>query len=337
MSLPIVVMDEAGHTGENLLDATQPVYALAGLRIEPSLAETAVRAALSRTQKTTKELKFSSLRKSNVGRKNMLALLEEIDLKSLDAAAAVFHKPWMVAAKMIDELVDPRMLAKGIQGAWYAGGAAKNMTDAFYRFAPRALGSLYDDLACAFMMMVRDYTPEAGAAFLSALQRCKIACRDGQVHELLSVMIDTQTELDAEFAGREDALDPALPALFWQGSHWSERLSERFEILHDSTLVRRWQETVFGEIQANMAHRTEPESYAVGEITIGLPTLLNEIRFETSHNDPRVQVADIIAGAAAHVYSVSSESRRDEGDFAKRLARAGVGALLEHVVGPPIA
>jgi hypothetical protein len=28
-ALPQVFMDEAGNTGENLLDATQPVYALA--------------------------------------------------------------------------------------------------------------------------------------------------------------------------------------------------------------------------------------------------------------------------------------------------------------------
>src|SRR3954451_20063163 len=109
VTTPVVVMDEAGHTGENLLDVDQPVYALAGLRMDVSTAEAAVSRALGRTQKNVRELKFSSLRKSNVGRKNILAVLHDIKLTPDDAAIIVVHKPWMVAAKLVDELVEPRM------------------------------------------------------------------------------------------------------------------------------------------------------------------------------------------------------------------------------------
>lgn len=125
MAVPVIVMDEAGHTGENLLDSQQPVYALAAIRVDVARAEQVVSDALGRAQKTTTELKFSSLRKSSVGRANILTLLEDLQLKTDDAAIVVVHKPWMVAAKLIDELVEPRMLARGIQPAWYASGAAK--------------------------------------------------------------------------------------------------------------------------------------------------------------------------------------------------------------------
>ncbi len=93
MTMPVVVMDEAGHTGENLLDLDQPVYALAAVRVDVVTAEAAVTDALGRAQRSTTELKFGSLRKSNVGRKNVLTLLEDVKLTAEDAAIIVIHKP----------------------------------------------------------------------------------------------------------------------------------------------------------------------------------------------------------------------------------------------------
>jgi hypothetical protein len=334
-AVPVIAMDEAGHTGENLLDSEQAVYALAGVRLEEGTADAAVSAALGRAQANTKELKFSRLRKSNVGRKNVLTLLNELATAADDAAVIVVHKPWMVAAKLIDELMEPRMLAKGVQAAWYGTGAARSMALAFHERAPRALGETYTELASAFVAMVREYTPERGAAFLQTLGRCKVVCRDNHVHDLLSVMIDTQHALDAEFGSREDALDPALTCLFWQAGYWSSELGTRFEVLHDdSTAVRRWQATIFGDIQGNMANRTAADSFTLGEVTVHLPTLLDAIRFETSHDDARLQVADVLAGAAAHFYAVTAGLRRDDGDFARDLYRAGIVDLIKEAVGP---
>lgn len=96
MTFPVVVMDEAGHTGENLLDGEQPVYALAAVRLDPAVADVAVTAALER-QRGGVELKFSRLRRSSVGRRNILALLEEVKATPDDAAIIVVHKPWMLA------------------------------------------------------------------------------------------------------------------------------------------------------------------------------------------------------------------------------------------------
>jgi len=336
MTMPVVVMDEAGHTGENLLDPDQPVYALAAVRLDLATAEAAVTDALGRAQKSTTELKFSSLRKSNVGRKNVITLLDDVKLTADDAAIIVVHKPWMLAGKLIDELVEPRMLAKGLQPAWYASGAAKNMAHALYEMAPRALGDMYNEMASSFLAMVRDYTPEAGAAFVRTLQRCKIVCRQEQVHDLLSVMIDSLDEMDAEFGTRKDALDPALTCLFWQGGYWSSVVQTRFEVLHDdSKSVRRWQEEIFAGMQRHLADRTASESFTLGEVTVHLPTLLDSIRFEASHDDARLQVADVLAGGAAHMYAVATGARRDEGDFARSLYRAGVAELMKEAVGPP--
>jgi hypothetical protein len=183
--------------------------------------------------------------------------------------------------------------------------------------------------------MVRDYTPDVAASFLKILRQGKLVCRDEQVRDLLAVMIDTAEETEDEFRTRTDALDPALPCLFWQAGYWSSELKERFEVLHDdSKSVQRWQQDIFSGMQAHLADRTASETFELGEVTVHLPTLLNNVRFGASHDDARLQVADVLAGSAAYLYAVATGARRDDSDFAKRLHRAGIPELMKEAVGP---
>src|SRR5664279_242889 len=127
---PIVCMDESGNTGENLLDSVQPVFALAGVLLDEDTSEQVIRAALNHTQMT--ELKFAALRRSPPGRRNILSVIDDAALNVENVAVAVAHKPWMLAAKLVDELVEPRMLAAGRQMEWYASGGHVRMADRLY-------------------------------------------------------------------------------------------------------------------------------------------------------------------------------------------------------------
>jgi hypothetical protein len=147
-------------------------------------------------------------------------------------------------------------------------------------------------------------------------------------------------EVDGEFRTRTDALDPALTCLLWQGGYWSsvllvvgaaDPIRGAPRRLHDrATLADR----DLRRIQRNLADRTTSESFTLGDVTVHLPTLLDNIKFETSHDDARLQVADVLAGAAAHLYAVATGARRDEADFAKSLHRAGVAGLVKEALGP---
>jgi hypothetical protein len=177
------------------------------------------------------------------------------------------------------------MLSRGEQMAWYASGDAKTMADVLYERAPRALGALYQDLAAAFVPLVRDYAPQAATDFLDALRHCRIACVDEAVSRVLDNMIDTEAELESEFATREDALDPALPLLFWQGAYWSRVIDEPFRVLHDdSNTVRGWVR-YFTLIRRNFeaalaaGDTSSMEPVTIGQITLEFPRQLQQISF----------------------------------------------------------
>jgi Protein of unknown function (DUF3800) len=333
---PTIVMDEAGNTGENLLDRQQPVYTLAALRISQEAADNAVGAALSRTQMS--ELKFAKLRNSAPGRRNLLALLDDLKLTPENASLAAAHKAWMLSAKLVDELVEPRMLRAGVQPQWYASGDAKRMATALYEDGRRTLRDVYDDLASSFVPLVRDYDDDKANDFLSALRRARIACRDEQLLFILEGMIDTPEDLAAEFDGRDDALDPAMPSLGALGGYWSRQIDEPFNVLHDdSNTVKRWAHLL--EIARHRAERiaagedVAPASFTLGEITVDLPVGIQKITFAQSHGDSRLQVADVLAGAGAHLCEVLSGSRAVDG-FARELHRRRIGSLIQNWVGP---
>jgi hypothetical protein len=72
-----------------------------------------------------------------------------------------------------------------------------------------------------------------------------------------------------------------------------------------------------------------------GEIEMPLPTMLETISVVTSEHDQRVQLADVLAGSAAHVFAVRTGAKvRDE--FAHELEEAGVAELIFNAVGPEV-
>jgi len=145
-------------------------------------------------------------------------------------------------------------------------------------------------------------------------------------------MIDTEAEVQAEFAGRTDALDPAIPLVSWQAGHWSDRLG-RFDIVHDdSETVTRWAEELVIADDGEQQPRAR-KTLTVGDVSITLPWEVRGVRFAQSHRDSRLQIADLIAGSAAHLYAVALDLRPSDA-FGEALQNLQVDAFIQHVVGP---
>lgn len=64
-----------------------------------------------------------------------------------------------------------------------------------------------------------------------------------------------------------------------------------------------------------------------------LPTMLQSITFVTSEHDERVQLADVLAGCAAHLFAARTGAKPFD-RFARDLERARVGDLSFIAVGP---
>lgn len=66
-----------------------------------------------------------------------------------------------------------------------------------------------------------------------------------------------------------------------------------------------------------------------------LPTMLQGVSVVTSEHDLRVQLADVLAGSAAHLFAVRTGAKACD-PFAHELEQAGVADLIFNVIGPVV-
>jgi hypothetical protein len=324
----LVAFDEAGNTGENLLDETQPVYSLAAV-LDTGDAKKTVDDALAHRQAS--ELKFSGLRKHASGQRIVVDLFASGALNPDNARVSIAHKPWMVAAKMVDLLVEPYFQRRGHSALMYASGMHLNMADALYSEAPLAVGpQLWRAFQEAFVELVRDFSDTTITRYLTVLKLVRAARAEDPLAAVFAAMVDSCTWLEEDVRAEIDQLDPALSTVVEQLGAWSDRLDEPFTVLHDDAkVVKLWA----NEIDRFSNPGITPATVDFGITAIRLPFKAGKLTFTASERTPAVQLADVVAGASLLLYSelLGGSSLTP---FARQLASAGVGTVIEHVSGP---
>src|ERR1041385_8659193 len=106
LTLELVAFDEAGNTGQNLLDPDQPVFVGCSVRISNEAAQEVV-AGLR--DGALGEAKFSRLRSSRRGRRRILQMLSHPAITPENVRMSVYHKRFMVTTKIVDRSEERRV------------------------------------------------------------------------------------------------------------------------------------------------------------------------------------------------------------------------------------
>ncbi|MDA0179950.1 hypothetical protein OJ997_06565 [Solirubrobacter phytolaccae] len=159
--LPVVSIDETGSTGERLLDADQPTFALCAVHLEAEVAHEIIAPYL---RDGRRELHFVSLRQSPAGRADIARLLGDQRLTTAACRVSVCHKPTALAAKTVDWLLEPILAALGHD--LYAEQANVNLTEFVLAHGPKACGA---DAWDSFMLAAMELLWKRRARFLRAL------------------------------------------------------------------------------------------------------------------------------------------------------------------------
>jgi hypothetical protein len=150
--LPRVYVDESNSTGENLLDHSQPVFSIASVNVQDDLATALVSDVSSRLPEGHGEPKYAALAKTRRGRTALLECFNKIP--SDHARFYVAHKRFMIEAKMVDLLIEPRAHKDGYN--MYEDGAAVALANLMDIAGPVFGDELaYDKMLATFVKAVR--------------------------------------------------------------------------------------------------------------------------------------------------------------------------------------
>ena len=167
----------------------------------------------------------------------------------------------MVYTKLVDLIAEEILHAIG-QDLYQRGGNLA-MANMLYYCTPTFCGTLpADEFLRAFVRLLRERSDDARDAFYAAGDALKAASKDAQFAQSELWPFTKREMFHVWFDGiPENAIDPAIPALFFHIVTWGDRLADRFQVVHDRSKPVLASEEQFRSVMAGPTDVTESIGY----------------------------------------------------------------------------
>ncbi|MEU8103958.1 hypothetical protein AB0C18_09550 [Nonomuraea muscovyensis] len=280
-----IACDESGSEGEKLIGGNTAVFAHAGVHLSHAAAANGIERVRARAPSPTTEYKSGIIRRSK----------HREALKWMLGPAG----PLLGNAHVL--LIDKALFATGRLAGLLAAGP--DLAGFLHREGPRAFGpQRWEAFLAAYTDLLRGRNGRApatdpGPAF-HLLDALLLAAPPGRLHDALGGLQRARAEVEAlrerQLAGDRPpalpSLDPLIPAIAGAVAHWGAG-GGPVTIVHDR------------------------QTLLTDERIAGLKELLGAslagLRLVDSRTDPRVQVADLLAGAARKIAEDELHGRGD--------------------------
>jgi Protein of unknown function (DUF3800) len=294
---PIVAFDESGNTGSNLLDKSQPVFVFASVLCTDEEARELL--SLIPTQ-SAGEKKFSRIKGNPAHWTNIEALIKHPLISADHVCLSVYHKPFGIAVHTVDRLLEEVAYRDGFD--LYEGGANIGMANLLFMTMPVFCDkNSFEEYQVAFVEMFRRQTPETIYKFYAVLDRMIAICKDDQFKGILYAIKRSQMCLKDIFeACTKYTFDAALTGLFCLCDFWGKKLQTTFDIYADHSKPLQYFDDY---IQLFKSSELAERELGYDRRRMTIPLKIGELSYKDSKESPRVQLADILAGAANHYFT----------------------------------
>jgi hypothetical protein len=165
---PLVAFDEAGNTGQALLDPAQPVFALASVHVAEDRARALVAPLVP---KGGREAKFAG-RRGAAWEDAVVTVLDSDVITNTHVKISVYHKSFMVTTKIVDLLVEFLLHRMGFD--LYADAGNLALANLLHSCVPAFCGREESiELQRRFIEMVRRKSSKSIDAFYSQVGRLR--------------------------------------------------------------------------------------------------------------------------------------------------------------------
>lgn len=322
-----VYMDESGYTGEDLLNADQPIFVHVSNTLSDDEAAALYHGHFSGTQGN--ELKHRNLAKWPSGQERIANLVSALS-DSGKCTAFLCHKEFTALTYLVDLWVEPAMHIDGID--LYKDGANLGLCNMSYVCLRSYQGPQFlTGHLRRFQQMMIARTQETYRDFWGALT-CDYQSVDKRTRDILTFFLGGELRLGppALLGMPERALDPAFTTALETCSYWRSRTDDPIRLVHDksSSLAKDkplWELLTSPDI--------ERRTIGIPGRQIRYPLSVVATEFADSRSHLQLQFCDLVAGAAA-AWSRQFLDLPHAVAYAKRLEQAGIEALVTGQIWP---
>ncbi len=287
-----VYCDDAGFTGDNLLDAAQPFFAYAAVAIEPSEAAALVSELRSAFNLSAGELKGRLL----YGRSIAPELLRRlIDMLGNRISVALNDKLFSLAGKFFEYVYDPSI--KTNNRFFYERGTHFYVSTALWAYLS-ADDAAAGQIAQRFEALMRRRAGDTLVYLNDHADLARLEALEPIIRFANATRNVVLAELD-ELADESGRIKFVLDLSFSSAKSVLATVGERFGLL-DVTMDESQPLEAFAGFFSNFVGVSEVNYITVGGRTRPLNFCLKRaVQFASSKTDPGLQLADIVASFAA--------------------------------------
>ena len=299
--------DEAGFTGNNLLDPSQPVFVYAGVAIDEDIASQLHADALSCYGIEAQELKGANLIRSRKGRETISLILENI---SGYCHLMVANKEYALAGKFFEYVFEP--VLTDYNSLFYAIDFHKFIATFLYIYSRAGKYHVAEALK-SFVEMMRSQNAEHFEIVLSHLSHFD---QSDPIGMIFTFSLCHRNRIEDEIVRMKKyntatnwSLELSMTALHWLLASWGEQF-EVLEVYCDKSKPlqdeKGFLEALIGrEDKAYIRLGNQPTSL----ITYNLSGPINLVDSKDSHG---VQIADVVSSSLAYAYKNPNEDASKE-------------------------
>ncbi|GAA3795548.1 hypothetical protein GCM10022226_13620 [Sphaerisporangium flaviroseum] len=299
-----IACDESGSEGEKLIGGNTDVFAHAGIRLSAEVAAECIQEIRGRIRSPATEYKANHLLREK-HRPVLKWLLGPSSPIHGNAHVYLADKAFFAVGRVIDLLVGEISYTAGAGS--YQDQRSKDMAVTLYREGQRAFGrDRWNAFLESFNDLMRARIPVD--SFFHMVDALRLTGTPGEVDEILRLLGRARPHADSFLARLLEnpktipVLDPLIPAIVQAVVHWSEG-GTPVSIVHDEHYALTQERVARLKEMVETPHPTVLRYSPRGRLT--------SLRLVDSRSDPRVQVADFLAGVARKIASDELNARGD--------------------------
>ena len=305
-----VFCDEAGFTGNNLLDSEQEVFALAGAAIQPDRATEMVERTIRDFKLQGAELKGSRMAKTESGRRAITSVLKAC---AEDVRLVIHLKKFALACKFFEYIFEPPLAEQN--SIFYGCGFHLFIGNLLWMML-RARDTSAENIFEEFSKFARDGSTEALDKLFPSGGLIANVGSDPLAAVSLFAMINRRTiqdEIDSIHGDHSIpswVLDLTTTSLFGVLRHWGEVFDE-LDVFCDKSKPL---ETEIDILKAMVGRRDHFRVQMFGKDVQFTFNLVREPTLVDSRDHAGVQIADVFASSVARAWQQTFRAKADSSE-----------------------
>lgn len=320
-----IYFDEAGNSGQNLLDTNQPVFVIAS----HNFSEEEVRKIIKPIESSGEELHFNKIRKFKKQQEQVIKSLNHRLITSKRVKMVYYDKRFALIAHLVDQLIETSFYHRGID--LYKKGLNISYANSIYYLGENIWNKdLNEKFLENFQKMIREKSKESIETFYLSANLLHNSVK-GYEKEILEPVLVSELYINSILESiRKYSIDLTLPSITLLSDSWFKEIGKTFEIVHDdSKQVEFWKNFI-----SYLSKGNEKVEVGYDYRKMTYPLAINSVNLASSKKIIQIQLADIIASSLAYCVKKIHIEKELENEFAKNILNSSIGRIKAHPIMP---